>query len=139
VIVMVGGYWSWFFIRVDASPLNALSPGEADLFVPVPARRRDARRNLGRHRLFGAGLTLLALHPSRPSCSFGGVPWSKFSHMFFKPAAALREADIKANGTAENHRCSRVTIPATKSTRWNCCRTLNGHNGARHQRKRQHY
>ena len=33
---------------------------------------------------------------------FGGVPWSKFAHMFFKPAAAFDKRVSKANGTAEN-------------------------------------
>ena len=33
---------------------------------------------------------------------FGGVPWSKFAHMFFKPAAAFEKRVSKANGTAEN-------------------------------------
>jgi hypothetical protein len=33
---------------------------------------------------------------------FGGVFWSKFAHMFFKPAAALEKRISKANGSAEN-------------------------------------
>jgi hypothetical protein len=33
---------------------------------------------------------------------FAGVPWSKFAHMFFKPAAAFEKRITKANGTAEN-------------------------------------
>jgi hypothetical protein len=33
---------------------------------------------------------------------FGSIPWSKFSHMFFKPAAALEKRMSKANGTAQN-------------------------------------
>ena len=33
---------------------------------------------------------------------FGGVPWSKFSHMFFKPAAALEKKMSMANGFAQN-------------------------------------
>jgi len=33
---------------------------------------------------------------------FGGVPWSKFAHMFFKPAAAFDKRVSRANGTAEN-------------------------------------
>ena len=33
---------------------------------------------------------------------FAGVPWSKFAHMFFKPAAAFEKRVTKANGTAEN-------------------------------------
>ena len=31
-----------------------------------------------------------------------GVPWSKFAHMFFKPAAAFEKRVSEANGTAEN-------------------------------------
>ena len=33
---------------------------------------------------------------------FGGVPWSKFAHMFFKPAAAFNKRVIKADGSREN-------------------------------------
>jgi len=33
---------------------------------------------------------------------FGGVPWSKFAHMFFKPAAALQKRVTKADGSREN-------------------------------------
>jgi hypothetical protein len=33
---------------------------------------------------------------------FASIPWSKFSHMFFKPAAAFEKRVAKANGSAEN-------------------------------------
>ncbi|MFZ1048642.1 MAG: hypothetical protein WAN52_23850, partial [Pseudolabrys sp.] len=33
---------------------------------------------------------------------FVSIPWSKFSHMFFKPAAALEKRISKANGSAQN-------------------------------------
>ena len=33
---------------------------------------------------------------------FGTVYWSKFAHMFFKPAAAFEKRVSRANGTAEN-------------------------------------
>jgi hypothetical protein len=33
---------------------------------------------------------------------FGSVPWSKFSHMFFKPAAALEKRVAEANGSRRN-------------------------------------
>ena len=33
---------------------------------------------------------------------FGSVPWSKFAHMFFKPAAAFEKRVAEANGAAEN-------------------------------------
>jgi hypothetical protein len=33
---------------------------------------------------------------------FGSVPWSKFSHMFFKPAAAFGKRVEQANGSRRN-------------------------------------
>jgi hypothetical protein len=33
---------------------------------------------------------------------FGSVPWSKFAHMFFKPAAAFEKRMSAANGSRSN-------------------------------------
>jgi hypothetical protein len=33
---------------------------------------------------------------------FGSIPWSKFSHMFFKPAAAFQKRVEQANGSRHN-------------------------------------
>jgi hypothetical protein len=33
---------------------------------------------------------------------FGSVFWSKFAHMFFKPAAAYQKKCVKADGSNEN-------------------------------------
>jgi hypothetical protein len=33
---------------------------------------------------------------------YGSVPWSKFAHMFFKPAAAFEKRVSEANGTVQN-------------------------------------
>jgi len=33
---------------------------------------------------------------------FGSVPWSKFSHMFYKPAAAFQKRMENANGSRSN-------------------------------------
>jgi len=33
---------------------------------------------------------------------FGSVFWSKFAHMFFKPAAAYQKRCLKADGSREN-------------------------------------
>ena len=33
---------------------------------------------------------------------FGGVLWSKFAHMFFKPAAAFQKRLMEADGSREN-------------------------------------
>src|SRR5579864_7569124 len=71
LMVLVGGYWFWFFIRVDVAA--------------------------------GGGVGLLFwLYIIATIVLFGGVPWSKFAHMFFKPAAAFEKRVSRANGTAEN-------------------------------------
>jgi hypothetical protein len=44
----------------------------------------------------------LALYLLATIVLFGSVPWSKFSHMFFKPAAAFEKRMSMANGSAMN-------------------------------------
>jgi len=44
----------------------------------------------------------LALYLVATTVLFGSIPWSKFSHMFFKPAAALEKRMSEANGTRNN-------------------------------------
>jgi hypothetical protein len=106
LMVLVGGYWFWFFIRVDVaaeghSPLRIV---RADLFV------------LSLLASVTLGLIWAALQASSSAAAtvffwlyilattvlFAGVPWSKFAHMFFKPAAAFEKRVTRANGTAEN-------------------------------------
>ena len=48
-----------------------------------------------------ATLFFCAVH-RRHTVLFGCVPWSKFAHMFFKPAAALPEPVAEADGSMEN-------------------------------------
>ena len=51
----------------------------------------------------GAGANVLfGLYILATTVLFAGVPWSKFAHMFFKPAAAFEKRVTRANGTAEN-------------------------------------
>jgi hypothetical protein len=106
LMVCVGGYWFWFFIRADVSaegqsPLRVM---HADLFVlsllgsvtlGLAWALLQATGSPGAGVLFG--LYILAT-----TVLFGSVPWSKFAHMFFKPAAAFEKRVSKANGTAEN-------------------------------------
>jgi len=33
---------------------------------------------------------------------FGSIPWSKFSHMFYKPAAAFQKRIAQADGSRSN-------------------------------------
>ena len=106
LMACVGGYWFWFFIRVDVaaegnSPFRVM---RADLFILSLL----ASVTLGliwaflQARGSGAAGVLFGLYILATTVLFGGVPWSKFAHMFFKPAAALEKRVAKANGTAEN-------------------------------------
>ena len=101
-MVLVGGYWFWFFIRVDvaAEGRTPLRLVQADLFVLSML----ASVTLGvAWAATGGGIGLLFwLYLLATSVLFFGVPWSKFAHMFFKPAAAFDKRVSKANGTAEN-------------------------------------
>ena len=102
LMVCVGGYWFWFFIRVDVaaeghSPLRFM---RADLFIvsmvgSVTLGLLWAATGGGTGALFG--LYILAT-----TILFGSVAWSKFAHMFFKPAAAFEKRVTRADGTAEN-------------------------------------
>jgi hypothetical protein len=101
-MVCVGGYWFWFFIRVDVaaegkSPLRLV---KADLFIL--SMLASATLGLAWAAAGGGAGVLFGLYVLATTVLFAGVPWSKFAHMFFKPAAALEKRISKANGTAEN-------------------------------------
>jgi hypothetical protein len=49
----------------------------------------------------GAGV-FFGLYILATTVLFAGVPWSKFAHMFFKPAAAFEKRVCEADGSAEN-------------------------------------
>lgn len=100
LMVLVGGYWFWFFIRVDVaaegrSPFRLM---RADLFVVSLL----ASVTLGLLWAWLGGMVLFALYILATTVLFGGVPWSKFAHMFFKPAAAFEKRMSHADGRAEN-------------------------------------
>jgi hypothetical protein len=106
LMVCVGGYWFWFFIRVDVaaegnSPFRVM---HADLFILSLL----ASVTLGLIWAFlqtrgGAGANVFfGLYIIATTVLFGSVPWSKFAHMFFKPAAAFEKRVSEANGTVEN-------------------------------------
>ena len=107
LMVCLGGYWFWFFIRVDVaaegnSPFRIV---RADLFIVSLL----ASVTLGLIWAFlqTTGNTtwanvFLALYLLATTVLFGSIPWSKFSHMFFKPAAAFQKRVTDANGTRSN-------------------------------------
>ena len=106
LMICVGGYWFWFFIRVDVaaeghSPLRVV---HADLFILsllVSVTLGLIWAAVQASGAAGAGV-LFGLYVIATTVLFGSVPWSKFAHMFFKPAAAFEKRLSKANGTAEN-------------------------------------
>jgi hypothetical protein len=107
LMVCLGGYWFWFFIRVDVaaegnSPFRFM---RADLFIVTLVL--STTFGLLWAWLQTAGSTtwatvFLSLYLLDTTVLFGSVPWSKFSHMFFKPAAALEKRIAEANGTRSN-------------------------------------
>jgi hypothetical protein len=107
LMVCIGGYWFWFFIRVDVSA-EGHSPFRlvlADLFVlSLLATTTTALI----WSFFQAGgntvwaTIFLGLNLIATTVLFGSIPWSKFAHMFFKPAAALEKRVEKASGQRRN-------------------------------------
>jgi hypothetical protein len=102
LMLAVGGYWFWFFIRVDVSAegLPWFRFERGDLFiVSLLATSTFALV----WSFTGGGLTVFfALFILSSTVLFGGVYWSKFAHMFFKPAAAFQKKVTRADGTREN-------------------------------------
>ncbi len=100
LMVLVGGYWFWFFIRVDvaaegSSPFRVM---HADLFILSLL----ASVTLGLLWAWSQSMVLFGLYIIATTVLFGSVPWSKFAHMFFKPAAAFEKRVSEANGTNQN-------------------------------------
>ena len=101
-MVLVGGYWFWFFIRVDvaaegSTPFRVM---HADLFV-LSLLASVTLALIWAWNGGGVGV-LFFLYILATTVLFGGVPWSKFAHMFFKPAAAFEKRVSEADGTHQN-------------------------------------
>ncbi|MCK5661994.1 MAG: hypothetical protein KAI17_00840 [Thiotrichaceae bacterium] len=98
--VCVGGYWFWFFIRCDVSsegnPWYKLV--RADLFI----------LSLLMTTTFAllwsivGGMLLFVIFILAATFLFTTVLWSKFAHMFFKPAAAYQKKITRLDGSQEN-------------------------------------
>jgi predicted small integral membrane protein len=106
LMVCLGGYWFWFFIRVDVaaeghSPFRVV---RADLFILSLLASATLGLIWACLQATGAAWTnvFLGLYLIATTVLFGSVPWSKFSHMFFKPAAAFQKRVAEANGSRSN-------------------------------------
>ena len=106
LMLCVGGYWFWFFIRVDVvaegNPWYRVV--RADLFIL--SLLATATFALIWSALQAAGIAgwstlFFCLFIFASTVLFGGVLWSKFAHMFFKPAAAYQKRVAEADGSRD--------------------------------------
>ena len=107
LMTVLGGSWFWFFLRVDvyseAQPWYRII--KADLFVLALL----ACSTFGLAWSFaqfngqiGLSYLFLVLFIAANLILFGGVYWSKFAHMFYKPGAAIQKNLAEADGSRDN-------------------------------------
>jgi len=109
IMTVLGGSWFWFFLRVDvyseAQPWYRII--KADLFVLALV----ATSLFGLVWSYLQSLNLndrwddkvfLVLFIVSNFVLFGGVYWSKFAHMFYKPGAAIQKNLAEADGSRDN-------------------------------------
>lgn len=106
-MVMLGGYSFWFFIRVDvaAEGVPCYRIVKADLFILSLLGTTTFGLVWSMLQANGVAIwtnVFLILFIIAATVLFAGVLWSKFAHMFFKPAAAFNKRIIKADGSREN-------------------------------------
>lgn len=106
LMVCFGGYWFWFFIRVDVAaegnPWYRIM--RADLFIlSLLATTTFALvwSALQAADVAGWQTLFFVLFIAAATVLFGTVLWSKFAHMFFKPAAAFQKRLSEADGSRD--------------------------------------
>ena len=107
LMILVGGSWFFFFLRVNVA-YDGASPfylGRADLFIGFLLAsivfallwhfvQTGYQSPTASRILFGTYVFFTTL-------LFVSVPWSKFGHMFFKPAVAFQRRVEEANGSSD--------------------------------------
>jgi hypothetical protein len=102
-----GGYWFWFFIRVDVSAEGQVwyRLTQGDIFI-VSLLATATFGLLWSFAQSGGSAVwttfFFVLFILSATTLFSTVLWSKFAHMFFKPAAAYQKKVTKADGSQEN-------------------------------------
>jgi len=111
IMLCVGGYWFWFFIRVDVNSEGAkwYKLVRADIFIVSLFTTATfaliwsyLQSNGGNVADMGSATLFFALFLVSNTTLFASVMWSKFAHMFFKPAAAYQKKTTVADGSREN-------------------------------------
>jgi len=106
LMVLVGGYWFFFFLRVNVvqehhPPWHLM---RADLFIASLLASVTfallyevvawAQNPMATRLFFGLYLLFTTL-------LFVSVPWSKFAHMFYKPVVAFQKRVEEADGSSD--------------------------------------
>ncbi len=109
IMTIIGGSWFWFFLRVDvyseAQPWYRII--KADLFVLALIASSlfgliwSFLQNLNLNERWDDKVFLVFYIISN-LVLFGGVYWSKFAHMFYKPGAAIQKNLAEADGSRDN-------------------------------------
>lgn len=107
LMLAVGGYVFWFFIRVDvaAEGIKWYQLRRADMFVVSLLAMSTFGliwSFLQSSGVAGWDMAFFVLFIASSTFLFSTVLWSKFAHMFFKPAAAFQKRVTKADGSREN-------------------------------------
>ena len=105
VMILVGGCWFFFRIRVDVaheghSPFHLM---RADLFIVSLLVSAGFALLWGITQASGAqgaARILFGIYIFFTTLLFVSVPWSKFAHMFYKPAAAFQRRVEEASGAS---------------------------------------
>ena len=107
LMILIGGLWFFFFLRVNvaydgASPFHL---GRADLFVgslivsvAFALIWHYAQTTVGHAT---STRIVFEIYIFFTTLLFVSVPWSKFAHMFFKPAVAFQRRVEEANGSTD--------------------------------------
>lgn len=107
LMILVGGLWFFFFLRANVvhDGASAFHFGRADLFVgsllasvAFALAWHFMQTNAGS---VAATRTLFGIYMFFTTLLFVTVPWSKFAHMFFKPAVAFQRRVEEANGSSD--------------------------------------
>ena len=118
IMTCLGGYWFWFFLRADVvaegNPWYRVI--KADLFVlslVVTATFGLVWSYLQAADISGWDTLFLVLFSLSNIVLFGGVYWSKFAHMFYKPGAAIQKHLGEADGSRDN-----LPVPSDKQEKY---------------------
>ena len=101
----LGAYWFWFFLRVDvaAEGHKWYRVVFTDLFVLslVVTSTFGLLWSFFQAQGSALGVLFLILFILSNIVLYGGVYWSKFAHMFYKPGAAIQKHLAEADGSRD--------------------------------------